>query len=252
MDGGHVSGVKSTDLMRVASRLSLLQTTWFEGGMQSIGLAYCLIPGLRSLYPKPDDLQEALDRYQTPFNTHPFLAGIIAGALLKMEEQHAPPKDIAYFSTNTMGVLAAFGDPFFRSALPMFATVCACLAAMLGGVIAGIATLLVLFNAVHFAVRFGGINLGFREGRDVVPSVARWLSPKRTHMIRRLSAIGIGLVLVGTAMTFGAMTPGSRWPTLAACATAVLASVSMTLWRPTQQLAIPVALAVVVLIEVSI
>ena len=122
-------------------------------------------------------LQEKVDEY--------------IGALLKMEEQHASPKEIAHFSANTMGILAAFGDPFFRSALPIFASVTSCLAAMFGGVLAGIVTLLLLFNAVHFAVRFGGITIGYREGREVVPRVARWLSPRRTQNIKRISATAI-------------------------------------------------------------
>ena len=244
--------MRTTTLIRVASRLSLLQSTWCEGGMQSVGLAYCLIPGLRSLYPDEDAMRESMERYQEPFNTHPFLAGIIAGALLKMEEQHASPKEIAHFSANTMGILAAFGDPFFRSALPIFASVTSCLAAMFGGVLAGIVTLLLLFNAVHFAVRFGGINIGYREGREVVPRVARWLSPRRTQNIKRISAIGAGLVLVAAAMTFGAMTPALKWSTLVASASGILASVAMTTWRSSQQLAIPVVLVLVVLIEVTI
>ena len=238
--------------MRVAFRLSLLQSTWFEGGMQSIGLAYCLIPGLRSIYPNRDEMRKAVGRYDEPFNTHPFLVGVIAGALLKMEEKHTPEKEIICFSTNMMGVLAAFGDPFFRSALPIFVTAFSCLAAMLGGVVAGIVTLLVLFNVVHFTVRFGGITIGYRDGCDVILHVAKWMSPARTRIINRISAVGSGLVLVTAVLTFGAAIPGLRWPALAAFVSAVLVAIALTKWRPSQNYAIPVVLVIVVLVEVSI
>ncbi len=240
------------DLRKVAFRLSLLQSTWFEGGMQSIGLAYCLIPGLHRLYPGQKEFKEAIERYKEPFNTHPFMAGVIAGAILHMEENSRTDKEIVCFYSNSMGLLAAFGDPFFRSALPIFVTAFSCLAAMLAGVAAGIITLLLLFNMVHFTVRFGGIYLGYRDGCEVMPRVANWLSPKRTQRINQVSAIAIGLVLATSVLTFGKGFTGICRPAAIASISGVLAGLALAKWRPSQQFAIPAVLVIVLLAKVSI
>jgi len=232
--------------------LSLLQSTWFEGGMQSIGLAYCLIPGLRMLYPDPKEMQAAVQRYAQPFNTHPFLVGFIAGALLKMEEQRQDPRDITCFSANTMGVMAAFGDPFFRSAMPSFVALAACLAAMLGGTAAGIITLLLLFNGVHMAIRFGGVAIGYREGCNVVMRVGRWFSPERTRWIKIVAAVFGGFVLVAVAVTFSVSAAGNRGLELLAAAGCVAAGIALTRWISLQHYAIPLVIFLLVMIEVAI
>jgi mannose/fructose/N-acetylgalactosamine-specific phosphotransferase system component IID len=243
--------LSKTALMHVGFRLSLLQSTWFEGGMQSIGLAYCLIPGLRVLYPDPEEMQQAVRRYEHPFNTHPFLVGFIAGALLRMEEQKRSTDDISCFSANAMGLLGAFGDAFFRSAVPSFVTVIACLAAILGGPLCGCITLLVLFNGVHLAVRLGGVSIGYREGCDVLLSVARWLNADRTRRIKLMAALLGGVLLVAVATTFGTHAPvcGQLLTASAGCA---LGGLLLTKWSASQPYAIPLTIFVLLLIEVAI
>ena len=238
------------DLLRVSLRLSLLQSTWFEGGMQAIGLSYCLIPGLRVIYPDTSDLRDAIARYQAPFNTHPFMAGIIAGIVLRMEEEKTPPEMISSFARNSMGLLAALADPFFKSALPTFVSVSACLAAMLGGAVAGIATILIAFNVIHFAVRFVGVSLGHKEGLEVLKRVAGWLSPARTAQLKRASAVGSGLVMVVAAMRFGDLLEKHVWIGIAAAAAGLATATALTVWRKSARWAVPLTLGAVVFVEV--
>ena len=240
-----------SDLMQVGLRHSLLQVTWFEGGMQNIGLSYCMIPGLRRIYPDAETLKAVLLRYQAPFNTHPFLAGVIMGGLLKMEEEHRPVNEIECFKQNAMSILAALGDPFFRSALPTFVAVSASLAAIFGGVAAGILTLLLLFNAVHIAIRCFGIAAAYREGPDVLKRIAVWLSPNRTLRLKAVSAAGAGLVLVVSALTFG--TPDHfLWQAGVAGLISPALAYSLIRWEKVRLYAVPVVLVVLILIEVSI
>jgi PTS system mannose-specific IID component len=242
--------ISGKQLFKTAMRLSLLQSTWFEGGMQSIGLSYCLIPGLRAVYPNHDDLKTAMERYQEPFNTHPFMAGIIIGMLLRMEEEKKPPSDISAFTRNAMGLLAALADPFFKSALPTFVCVIACLAAMIGGAVAGIATIVIAFNTIHLAVRFMGVSLGYKEGMNVLKRVAGWISPKRTAVMKRASAIGAGIVLVVSVIRFGAILQPLWLISIAAAVTATAAAFALIMWRKSARLVIPVTLSAVVLVEV--
>jgi mannose/fructose/N-acetylgalactosamine-specific phosphotransferase system component IID len=247
-----MSKLSRKHLMHVGFRLSLLQSTWFEGGMQAIGLSYCLIPGLRVIYPDVDELRAAMERYQAPFNTHPFMAGIIAGCVLRMEEAHTPPEVIMSFARNAMGLLAALGDPFFKSALPTFVSVSACLAAMLGGVVAGVATILIAFNVIHLAVRFIGVSIGYKEGLDVLKRVAGWISPARTALLKRASAVGAGLVLTVAAFRFGNLFESQVWLGIAAAAAGLAIAVVLTVWRKSARFSVPVTLAAVVLAEVLI
>jgi mannose/fructose/N-acetylgalactosamine-specific phosphotransferase system component IID len=245
-----MSKVSRTQLFKIAARLSLLQSTWFEGGMQAIGLCYCLIPGLRAIYSNSDDLKAALLRYQAPFNTHPFMAGIIVGMLLRMEEEKTPPSDISTFARNAMGLLAALADPFFKSALPTFVCVIACLTAMVGGAIAGIVTIVIAFNAIHLAVRFMGVSLGYTEGMNVLKRVAGWISPMRTAKLKRASAVGAGVVLSFFAIRFGSPISQQLLLSIVAAASAIAAAYVLTIWRKPARLVIPVTLAAVVLVEV--
>ena len=238
-------------LLKVGFRLSLLQSTWFEGGMQNIGLSYCLIPGLRAIYSDPDDLKAAIERYQIPFNTHPFLVGVIAGGVLRLEEQHRPESEISSYMTNAMSILAALGDPFFRSALPTAVAVTACLTSIFGGVWAGIITLLLLFNIVHFIIRFFGVSLGYEEGIDVLKRMATWLSPNRTLRLKTASALGVGMLLAATVYEFG--TPAIwLWQGLSASISSLALAFLLIRWKRLQQYAIPVILVLIILIEVSI
>ncbi len=244
--------VSQKQLLKIALRLSLLQSTWFEGGMQSIGLSYCLIPGLRAVYPDSDDLKAAIERYQAPFNTHPFMAGIIVGMLLRMEEDKIPPSDISAFARNAMGLLAALADPFFKSALPTFVCVIACLAAIIGGAFAGILTIVIAFNTIHLAVRVMGVSLGYNEGMDVLKRVAGWISPKRTSVLKRASAVGAGLVLSVSAMHFSSVLEQKLWIGIAAAVTASATAYALAKWRKSARLVIPLTLAAVVLVEVML
>ncbi len=224
--------IRKKDLLRVSLRLTLLQSTWCEGGMQSIGLAFCLLPGLRRLYDSPEELNKALKRHQQPFNTHPFLAGILAGAALKIEEESGTPQETEAFLQTSMGPVAALGDPFFFGALPVFVAVFASLCAIYGGIWAGILALLVLFNGVHIAVRLRGIFIGYGEGYEALPHMARWISPGRTKLIKTLAAIGVGGVLITAATGFG--TVESPLVVAGIGLGGILLSLGFTKWRLSQ------------------
>jgi PTS system mannose-specific IID component len=225
-----MSKLRAKEMIQVSLRLSLLQSSWCEGGMQSIGLAYCLVPGLRRLYPDEPDLTRAMKRYKDPFNTHPFLAGVFTGAVLKLEEDRRSPAEIDAFIHGSMGPMAALADPLFAHALPAFVAVAASLAAIFGGPLAGIITLLVAFNTVHFAVRYCGIYMGFKDGDMVMLKFANWLNPKRTRRLKTLAAAGAGVVLVAVADKFGPVLP--IWATVGFGVGLVFAVFGISRWIP--------------------
>lgn len=93
-------------------------------GMQQIGLSYVLAPGLRSLYPDPEDRARAFARYNEHSNTHAFMLPCYAGLLLSMEAQIAAgtlPEAIMTALRQTLATtLSALGDGFFSGAVRTF------------------------------------------------------------------------------------------------------------------------------------
>jgi mannose/fructose/N-acetylgalactosamine-specific phosphotransferase system component IID len=246
--GVYLSKIRFRDLIQVSLRLTLLQSSWCEGEMQSIGLAHCLLPGLRRFASSKDELNQSLQRRSEPFNTHPFLVGAIAGATLKLEEEHRDNKEIALLLRNTMGPLAAVGDLFFRNALPIFVAVASSLAAIFGGVLAGIITLLVLFNSIHIFVRLSSVFIGFNEGYQVLERIARWLSPARANVLEIAAALGTGVVFMAGIDMFGL--DESPWVSGAMGTGGLLTALGFMKWRPRLSYVIPTVLAVSIIAEV--
>lgn len=247
---GVMSKVRSADLLRISLRLAFLQTTWCEQGMQSVGLAYCLLPGLKRIYATQEEMNEAIKDHQEPFNTHPFLVAVLVGVTLKLKEDGKDSREINSFLRSTMGPLAALGDPFFRGALPFFVAVMSSLAAMVGGLLAGILTLLVLFNAMHIFVRFSGIVLGYRESYAVLKRVAYWLSPARTIALKTVSAVGAGVVLIIGGVKYGPSM--SAWYILPVAVLGIGAAACFMKWKIVQVYALPLALALSLFAKVLI
>ena len=195
-----MSKLTPTDLLRVSFRLAFLQVTWCEGSMQSEGLAYCLVPGLGRIHDNKDSLNSSLRKYRAPFNTHPYMVGVVAGAILRMEEEGASYKKVTSFMRGTMGPLAAVGDPFFRSALAPTSAILASLAALLFGAIAGIAVLLVGFNLLHLLIRIRGVFVGYRDGEAALTRVTGWMESRRTRLLKTAAAT-IGGIFLGILLT---------------------------------------------------
>lgn len=240
--------VRKSDLLRVSLRLGLIHSTWCEGAMHSVGLAHCVAPALERIYPNEQDLKDAIQHYQSPFNTHPFAVGIVAGAALRLELEGRSGAHITSFIQHTMGPLGALGDPFFRGALLPLTAVVASLAAMLGGSVAGIVTLLILFNAAHLAVRFGGILFGYQEGSRVVPHIAQWLSAAHTNLLKLIAAVGAGVLLALEVTRFGGTE--SPWIVVPVGAAGLIAALCLKVWQVSRIYMVPVLLAIVLAIEV--
>ncbi len=245
-----MSHIRKRDLLHTGLRLALFQSTWCEGGMQSVGLAYCLIPGLSNLAGSKKQLKDLVEVCAEPFNTHPYLGGVVAGIALNMAEHGKSKKEIQAFLHDVMGPLAALGDPFLKEALPIFVAAVTAIVAMWGGALLGIVTLLVLFNSVHLVVRIGGVVIGHRDGYGVMGRMGRWLSHNRTNFLRHAAALLIGVVAVKAAVMFGP--EGPKWMSLLMVIGGVAASFGLAKWRVFRALFIPIVLTLGFLAEVLV
>ena len=105
-------------LLQVFLRTYMVGATFNTRGMQNVGLAFIMEPGLRALYgADPAALKRARGRYLKHYNTHPYWTPLLAGIFLTMERKIAAgllPADILpKLRTTTVYTLSALGDSFF-------------------------------------------------------------------------------------------------------------------------------------------
>ncbi len=183
-------------LARVFWRCLFLQAAWNRRGMQNLGFAYAIDPALRALYPDPAAREEALRRHLGFFNCHPYMAAAIVGGAIHHEERVAsgiePRQAPLAYKATLQGPLAAVGDGFFWTALrPFFGALAAVGALLLGA--PAIVVALVVYNAIHLALRVGLFRAGYREGDALVGTIAHLSLPLVADRLRRAGAALCGI-----------------------------------------------------------
>ncbi|HEV3049404.1 MAG TPA: PTS system mannose/fructose/sorbose family transporter subunit IID, partial [Longimicrobium sp.] len=163
-----------TPLPRSVRRAMLLrslavQGSWNYQTLIGTGLAFVLAPALRHVYADdPAKLREAVARHAALFNAHPYLAGVAAGALARLEADGVPPEIIDRFKSAVRGSLGSMGD---RLVWLTWRPACALLmvALVLAKVNWWIAVLafLAAYNALHLWMRTWGLHAGWRDGLQV-------------------------------------------------------------------------------------
>ncbi|PLX77385.1 MAG: hypothetical protein C0614_09570, partial [Desulfuromonas sp.] len=170
------ANLKWTTLFRVFVRSLFIQTSWNFERLQNLGLFYMLLPGLRDIYgvsPPPD----VCERHTSYFNTHPYMASLVAGCCLRMEEKVANREqllvDVQTFKNMVIAPFAAMGDALFWGAIRPLAAVVALFFASQGSLWAPV-VFLVLYNVPHLIFRGGGLALGYLQELRTIETVQRW------------------------------------------------------------------------------
>ncbi|MBB6623435.1 PTS system mannose/fructose/sorbose family transporter subunit IID [Clostridium gasigenes] len=182
--------ITKKDLNKMAWRSCLLQASFNFERMQACGLVYSLIPGLKKIHKNKEDLGSAMTDYMEFFNTHPFLITFIMGLVVAMEENKEDRNTIRAIKIATMGPLGGIGDAlFWLTALPICAGIGISLAQE--GNPAGPIVFLVLFNVIHFSLRFGLMKYGYNTGVSAIATLK-----EQTKKISHAASI-LGLTVVG-------------------------------------------------------
>lgn len=181
--------ITKKDLNRMAWRSLFLQASFNYERMQACGWLYSLLPGLKKIHKDKADLSTAMKEHMEFFNTHPFLVTFIMGVVTAMEEAKENRNTIRAIKVATMGPLGGIGDAlFWLTALPICAGIGVSLA--MQGSIAGPIIFLVLFNAVHFGLRFGLMHYGYNTGTKAIKA----LKENTKHVAHAASILGITVV----------------------------------------------------------
>ena len=163
--------------------------------MQSLGFAYAVGPVLKKLYPDQQEYEARLKVHRDYFNTQPYLAAFILGAVVRLEEERASGRDAAAdvqgLKLSLAAPLGALGDSFFWGSLKPFASVIAA-ALLLGGSWWSPVVFLVIYNSWHLALRAGGLFWGYRSKGDAVGLMKRYRFTSRAKQFKVITLALLG------------------------------------------------------------
>lgn len=166
--------------------------------MQSVGFAYAVEPALRKLYPDANEYEARLRLHLSYFNTQPYLASYILGAVVRLEQERAsgrePSADVEGLKTALMAPLGALGDSFFWGSLKPFAAITAAAFAVTGSWWAPL-LFLAVYNMAHLGLRAGVLFSGYRSGGNAVDLVARYRLTMLAKLLKVASLAALGVIV---------------------------------------------------------
>lgn len=208
----NVKKVTSGDLRQLFWRSFALQSAFNYERMQGLGFGWSLIPLIKKLYPNKDDQAQGYKRHLAFFNTHPWTVGPILGMVASMEERKAAgdtavdEDGIQAIKGGLMGPLAGIGDSLFFSTLrPIIAGVAVTLA-LTGNFLAPFLFVLGI-NAIHFWVRWAGLQYGYKLGDRFLDEmegiqVQKWMEGAAIVGLMVLGALVANWLNVSTPMVY--------------------------------------------------
>ncbi len=181
-------------LLHVWLRLLLLQGSWNFERLQGGGWFYAMAPVLRVLYGEKE-MQRIAREHVGYFNTHPYLAPTVVGAVIRMELERAAGKEleigVSEFKEMVASPYAAVGDALFWGGLRPLAAGIALLLAAKGLVVAPIVFLL-LFNALPLWFRIAGFLSAYELGIQSVEFLQRRKLPDLAIRAKEASVVLFG------------------------------------------------------------
>jgi len=182
--------------------LKCLLRTYFVGagfntrGMQNVGLAYSMEPGLRAIYRDEERLRAACARYVAHYNTHPFWTPLMVGVFLGVEKKISqglfPIPLMDKVRGTTIYTLSAIGDSLFNGGLLVLwslSTICLLLA---GFNAAAAAWCVFCFIALQ-AFKAATFLYGIKEDLSFLSRLKRW---NLINWGQRLKIVNSGLLVL--------------------------------------------------------
>lgn len=181
---------------RVLLRALAVQGSWNYETLNGTGFAFVILPTLQQIHGHdPVALDAALRRHEGPFNSHPYLAPVAIGAVIRMEEDGEDPALIDRFKAALMGSLGTLGDQLIWAGWRPV-----CLLLLLVMLLMGaswwvaVPVFLGVYNAGHLALMYWGLSLGLTEGRGVAERLRRSVRSTQPRLM------AVGAFLTGMAI----------------------------------------------------
>lgn len=199
-------------IFRIFLRSFFLQTLMNYTRMQGLGFGMALIPVAKTLKLKGWDLSGFLRRHLEFFNAHPYFATYVLGAVARMRSEEGKPAKVMELKRQLIGPLGLLGDEIFWSRLkPLFSglTVFALMIVSYPPspkfrleVCLIIASALVLYNFLHFYVRWTGMKCGDTYGKKVLQVIPNLFLVRHRYLIGLMTASAAGLFFAKTTSLY--------------------------------------------------
>jgi len=195
------------DLIKVVLRSFFIQAQFTFQEKLGTGLGFVLIPGFKKLASGSEEMEAMLRRHTAFFNSHPYLAAYVAGAVLNLEESRSSDTEhtitqIENIKTRLAGILGSLGDRLFWKYLKPFASVTAILLMLLFyedytlSASLGLAAFLLTFNAIHVFYRFHGVFKGYEAGPRVIRDYGILLIERINRRLQHVTILLLGLLTI--------------------------------------------------------
>ncbi len=196
-------------LWGVGVRMLFLQGLLHKKGMQNLGLMWVLAPALQDLRVKGDD--SLLSKHLAFFNCNPNFAPLIAGGLLRLEEQRLEGRavsddDLLRFKRSLSSPLAAMGDMLFLGGLKPLALTLACVFAIYKSPI-GLVAIWLLYNLLIVSCRMWGVFYGYSKGWDLVEVFSGPTFQRVLGVVQSVGACAGGLLVAVVLVGFQSSGP---------------------------------------------
>ena len=196
-------------------RSFLIQSVFNTERMQNLGFAYSIAPllGNTSAGPDADGLtgKKKLEGHLEFFNTNPYLASAIVGAVGRLESDGRKAEEIKIFKRALMGPFGALGDSLFWCSLKPVAVLAGVSVAMGGRVFWAVLATLLIYNTLHIWARLWGFYNGVYFGRWMVYRFTR-INFARSNALLGLTAVFILAIAavwgINTGESLGALIGG--------------------------------------------
>lgn len=182
------------DLRKTAFRWLMAVNTFNYEGQLSSSVVFALSPALRKIYKKDNEYVESINNHYKFFNTMPWLASLVLGSTLAMEDKQgiAAKNAVQDFKVGLMGPLAGIGDTIFWVLIP---TIFGSIAGYMGKNGNPIGLILwVLLNFVFFAIRIRLFEVGYSQGMKIINQFGKQLSVV-TDAFSVLGLVVIGAII---------------------------------------------------------
>lgn len=217
--------------LRAFFRLFTVQASWSYERMTGVGLGYAAEPLLEDLKSvDPPRHAEASVRSAEYFNSHPYLAGVALGALVRAEYDQAPAALISRLRSALTSPLGALGDQIFWAGL-----VPALMGAAILGVVAGhwsgtLLSVLIGYNLVRIATGVWALRTGLTYGARVGAALGDSWLPRLVPIMGAAAGLLVGAAV--PVATRALLAPLGRPAALLGIGTTVLALLGAWLAGP--------------------
>lgn len=236
-------------------RLYLVQAAWTYERMAGIGVGHAAEPLLRDLYASRSgrERRDAVARSADFFNSHPYLAGIAVGAVVRAEREQVPGETISRLRLALSGPLGALGDQLIWAGwVPALIGLALVAAPWWGG--AAVIAAVVLHNVFRVLLTRWGLDLGLREGLGVGAALQHSWLIRGADRAQRLAALTVGAALPVVTWWIIAGTPSRI---AAGVVGAGIAGAVLTVWSRTRaritglRIGLVLLVATVLLMEIA-